>query len=160
MEVILKKDVDGLGKYGELKIVKNGYARNFLIPNNLAVMADDKSKEEIEKERAKYESQRTEKQKLAEKNKDVIEKVKLNFEVKAIDGKMFGSVTNKNVAERLTETTKINVEKKDVEFETAHQTGQFKALIKLGDGIKAEVLVEVVSKEAFEKEVESKKKKE
>ncbi len=160
MEVILKKDVNGLGKYGELKIVKDGYARNFLIPNNLAVMADDKSKEEIEKERAKYESQRNERQKLAEKNKSVIEKVKLSFEVKAIDGKMFGSVTNKNVAEKLTETTKINVEKKDVEFETAHQTGQFKALIKLGEGVRAEVLVEVVSKEAFEKEVDSKKKKE
>lgn len=156
MEVILKKDVDGLGKYGELKQVKDGYGRNYLIPKGLAVMATEQAKKDVEAKREKYEKERNEFVKKAEDLKKKIEGTKVEFIAKAIDGKMFGSVTNKDVAEKLAENSKVNIEKKNVEFETVHEVGEYKALVKLGSGVRAEVTV-IVKEE--KEEVKSKKEK-
>lgn len=157
MEVVLKKDVDGLGKYGDIKDVKDGYARNFLIPKGFAVMATEEARASVEKQREKYEKERADFIKKAETEKKDLEKVSLTFEVKAIDGKMFGSVTNLDVANKISEQAKINVEKKDVEFETTHEVGNYKALVKLGSGVRAEIKVTVKAEEQVKEKKEAKK---
>lgn len=156
MEVILKKDIDGLGKYGEIKEVKDGYARNFLIPKAFAVMATKETKKEVEEQRERYEKKRMDIVGKAEETKKKLKKIKLEFKAKAIDGKMFGSVTNLDVANKIAEKSKINIEKKDVEFETAREIGDYRALVKLGSGVGAEIKISIKEEKEKEKKKEVK----
>lgn len=147
MEVILKKNIEGIGRFGEVKNVKDGYARNYLIPNGLAVPATAKSKEEIEKDREKYEKEHADLiVKLEEKSSEINGKT-IEFEVKTTGGKMFGSITNKDVAERINSGHAFNIDKKNISMETIHEPGDYKALISFGEGIKAEVNIKVISQE-------------
>ena len=115
MKVLLLKDVKNLGKKGSVCNVADGYAQNFLFKNGLAVVASEKSLEirqdQIEKEK-QAEQQRIEE---ATKNKEILEKVMITFKAKAgKDGRMFGNISTKQVAEEVTKVTKINIDKRKI----------------------------------------------
>jgi large subunit ribosomal protein L9 len=147
MEVILKKNIEGIGKFGEVKNVKDGYARNYLIPNGFAIQASAKAKEEIEKQREAFEKNHKALMENLEKKSLEINGKTIEFEVKTTGGKIFGSITNKDVVERINSGHSTNIDKKNVSIQTIHEPGDYKAQVKFGEGIKAEVNVKVVSQE-------------
>ena len=115
MKVLLLKDVKNLGKKGAVCNVADGYAQNFLFKNGLAVQASDKAQEirqaEIQKEKEE-EAKRVEE---ANKNKVVLEALMVTFKAKAgKDGRMFGTISNKQVAEEIIKLTKVNVDKRKI----------------------------------------------
>jgi len=117
MEVILREDVTHLGKAGEVVTVKNGYARNFLIPRGLAYQATagNKRRIEVEKQRrdAQLETQRTEASGLAER----LAALSLTFTVRTGEGdKLFGSITAADIAEKLKEQG-FSVDKRRIDLD-------------------------------------------
>ncbi len=113
MKVILNQDVKGQGKKGDLVEVSDGYARNFLLPKNLAIPA---TKENINVLKGQQESREYRHQKELEEAQQTakkIEEIKVTLKAKAGDnGKLFGSVTSKDVAEALTNEHHIKIDKK------------------------------------------------
>ena len=132
MEVILREDVEKLGKTGEKVKVKEGYARNFLFPRNLALPATDKNLKAVEDEKRKksaiHQKELEEAKALAEK----ISKASCTVMVKAGENdKLYGSVTTQDIASAL-EVEGIAVEKKRIELpEPIHQLGVYYAQVKL-----------------------------
>lgn len=145
MKVILTEDLRGSGKRGETIEVKEGFGRNFLIPKGLALPATEgniKKAENIIKERiAKKERDL----KAAADIKIKLEEVTLNIKKKAGgDGKLFGSITNRDVAEAIKASLGFEIDKKDVRIkEPIKITGMHEIEIHLEQGIVANVKVEV-----------------
>lgn len=117
MKMILIEDVKGLGKAGEVVNSKPGYARNYLLPNNLAI--------EATKENMKiWEAEQKEKRRIAQENleeaealKDKIEKTAVVIKAKVGDGdRLFGAITSKDIAEALEKQTGIVVDKRKIEL--------------------------------------------
>ncbi len=147
MEIILKKDLKGLGYKNDIVKVKNGYGRNFLIPQGVAVLATDSNKkmqaEEIKQSSFKEQKLRTEATATAAKFADVTVKVG----AKAGDsGKIFGSVTNIQLAEALKKAG-YDVERKNIEMnEDAIKTlGTYSAKVRLFKEINATINFEVIA---------------
>lgn len=146
MKVLLLKDVKNLGKKGAVCNVADGYAQNFLFKNGLAVQASEKAKEireqEIEKE--KQEEQRRVEE--ATKNKVVLENTMVTFKAKAgKDGRMFGNISTKQVAEELTRITKINIDKRKITSDvTINAFGVTNVNIELHKKVIAKVKVQVL----------------
>ena len=145
MDVILRQDVDKLGRAGDMVSVKDGFARNFLLPQGLAYLATEGNKRRLENERA----QKTRKH-AAEiaASKDIasrLEAVSLTFTMKAGEGdKLFGSVTAGDVAERL-KAEGFGVDKKAIELdEPLKALGVYKIPVRLHPEVKPEVRVWVV----------------
>lgn len=113
MKVILNQDVKGQGKKGDLVEVSDGYARNFLLPKNLAIPA---SKENINVLKGQQESREYRQQKELEEAQAIakkIDEIKVVLKAKAGDnGKLFGSITSKDVSEALTQQHHIKIDKK------------------------------------------------
>lgn len=145
MEVILREDVTHLGKAGMIVNVKNGYARNYLIPQGLAYQATAGNKRRIEVERqqrdARAETQRAEATAFA----DRLASVSLTFTVKTGEGdKLFGSITAADIAEKLKEQG-FGIEKRRVELdEPIKLVGIYKVPVRLEAGVVAEIRVWVV----------------
>ena len=145
MKVILKSDVKGTGKQGELVNVSDGYARNFLFPKNLAVQADTAALNEYHtKEAAKQHHKEEEIQNA----KDIA--AKLNGSTVVVtakagaNGKLFGSVTAKEVCGEINKKFSLNLEKKKVVLESDIKVfGIFEVEVKLHAGISAKMKVEV-----------------
>lgn len=144
MKVILKADVKGLGKKGQLVNASDGYARNFLFPKNLAVeanaqaMSELKNKENAEKYKIATETA------AAQKNADRIKGKTIKLTAKAgQNGKLFGSVTSKEVAEKLKAEFDISVDKRKINMEDIKTFGTFEAEVKLYTGISAKIYVMV-----------------
>ena len=146
MEVILKQDIDNLGYENDVVKVKNGFARNYLIPKGMAMLATETNKKvlaEVQKQKSfKEEKLRTE----AETTAKLLEKLELKIGAKAgTSGKIFGSVNAIQIAESLKEKgheidrKKINVD------DSIKELGSYTATVKLYKDIKAEVKFEVVS---------------
>ena len=117
MKVILLKDVKGLGKEGDLVNAKDGYARNFLLPKGDAIEATPanlkKWKEEQAKEAEKKENQHKEALELKEK----IEAITVTINGKAGDGgRLFGSITSKDIADALKEQYNIDIDRRKIEL--------------------------------------------
>lgn len=144
MKVVLKADVKGLGKKGELVNVSDGYARNFLFPRKLAAeanaqaMSELKNKEDAERYRIATETA------AAKKNAAEIEGKTIKIPAKAGQGgKLFGSVTSKEVSEKLKSEYGITVDKRKIAMDDIKTFGTFQAEIKLYTGISATVFVVV-----------------
>lgn len=102
MEVILLEKVSNLGQLGDIVRVKDGYARNYLIPNGQARRATDKARQEFEARRAELEKAAAAKLAAAKAEAERIANVSLHVvEKSAVDGRLFGSVTNMTVVEAL-----------------------------------------------------------
>lgn len=113
MKVILTKDVKKLGKTGEIVNVADGYGQNFLIKNNLAVLATEHGKEIVARNKEQERLQDLENKKKAEDLKKTLESITLDFYLSSgKDGKTFGSVSTKNVAEELLKKHDIKIDKR------------------------------------------------
>jgi large subunit ribosomal protein L9 len=147
MKIILRCDVEALGKTGETLVVKDGYARNYLIPQGLALEASAASLRVIEKERQdlvkKKERERKEALALAEK----IKNTSCTITVEAgLDDKLFGVVTNQDVAEAY-EQEGLTIDKRAIELaEPIKELGVFYVPIKVHPEVTAEAKVWVVKK--------------
>ena len=143
MKVLLLKDVKGLGKAGEIKEAKNGYARNYLIPKGFAKLATPEVIKEWQEEQARKEAElKAELEKLNEiKEKLESEKIVIKHKLGA-NGQLLGSVTNKEIAEVLKEKG-FDIDKKQIEHTTIKAPGIYTIDIKLGHGIHAKVEIEV-----------------
>lgn len=145
MKVILLEDVKGTGKKGEVKEVKDGYARNCLLAKKLAVeasatnMSDLKGKKEAQEHKIELERQ------AAQESCDSINGKKVTIKAKAGQGgRLFGAVTAGNVADVIAEQLKVTVEKKKISLNSEIKNfGSYTAEIKLYNGISAKVTVEV-----------------
>jgi large subunit ribosomal protein L9 len=146
MKVILLKDVKGLGKEGELVNAKDGYARNFLIPRKLAVEATDANLKKWEEDMARKRQKQQEEYERALKLKEKIEGVSIEIKSKAGEGgKLFGSITSKDIAEALKKQHKIDVDKKKIDMKNNIKTlGTTTVEIKVYPEITATLKVNVV----------------
>ena len=148
MKVILTQDVKGQGKKDQIVDVSDGYARNFLFPKKLAVAADAKSMNEIKNKEAskqhKIETERAEAMATAKKLEDIT----LVFEYAAgADSKLYGSVTNKDLAEKLAANYKIIIDKRKIVLPEPVKTfGTFTADAKLFADVSAKIKFTVTSK--------------
>ncbi len=144
MKVVLKQDVKGLGKKGELVNTSDGYARNFLFPKGLAVEANAQSMTELRnREQAQKYKIETETA-AAKKAASEIQGKTLKIKAKAgQNGKLFGSVTSKEIAEKLKEEFKLDVDKRKVVVEDIKQFGTYEFEVKLYQGISAKLFVSV-----------------
>ena len=146
MKVILKENIKGVGKKDEIINASDGYARNYLFPKNLAVEANatnlSKLKTKQDSENYKKNQEKEEAKGLAEK----LEKVRLRFNVKTGEnGKVFGGVSSKEIAEKLEKEYNFKVDKKKIELkETIKTLGITKINVKLYEGVIAKLNVEVL----------------
>ena len=148
MKVILKADIKGVGKKDEVINASDGYARNFLFPKNLAVEAN---KENMAKLKAKQDSAKYQKDKEKEeaiKVADKLSKILLKIKVKAGEnGKIFGGVSAKEIAQELSKEYKIEVDKKKIDLkETIKTLGVHNVDIKLFEGVVGNLKIDVISK--------------
>lgn len=147
MKVILKQDVKGLGKKEQMVEASDGYARNFLFPRGLAVEANATNlnimKTKKEAEAQKKEREIAQAKELAKKIKDVT----LALKVKAGDnGKLFGSITSKDVAEAMKTQQKIEIDKKKIVMPDALKSvGTFEVEVKLYPEISSKFTVKIES---------------
>ena len=113
MKVILTQDVKKVGKKGDIVNVADGYGQNFLIKNKLAVLATEHGKEIVAHNKEQERLQDLENKKKAEELKETLENITLEFALSSgKDGKTFGSVSPKNVAEELLKTHDIKIDKR------------------------------------------------
>ncbi|MGA2670368.1 MAG: 50S ribosomal protein L9 [Dehalococcoidia bacterium] len=158
MKIVLLEDVAGTGKAGEIKEVSKGYAKNFLLPRKLALIATPAVTKQVES--------RLEKEKLEES----IDREKLVELAQQIEGKeirlkarlgagerLFGSITAADVAEELSRTIGSVIDKKKIDIEKAfRQTGSYEVAVKLASDIKPKITV-IIEEEEKEAAVEEKK---
>ena len=146
MKVILTDNIVRVGVKGDLVDVKSGYFRNYLDPQGLAVKATKENMEELEKMREQLKKEEAENRKAAETLKEKIEALTVEQKVRVgEDGKLFGSVTNKDIAEALANQG-IEIDRKRIEeVEKIDGLGEFVINARLYEGVNAELKVNVVA---------------
>lgn len=148
MEVILKQDVQGLGYTNDLVNVKNGYGRNFLIPQGMAILATESSKK-IREEVLKQKSYKEEKiVKEAETLLAALQDITVKIGAKAgTSGKIFGSVNAMQIADALKNQFKFEIDKKQivVDGDAIKDIGTYKATVKIHKEISAEINLDVIA---------------
>lgn len=147
MKVILKADIKGVGKKDEIINASDGYARNFLFPKNLAVEANN---ENISKWKAKQQSAQYQKQQEKEeamKIADKLSKISIRIQVRAGEnGKIFGGVSSKEIAEVLEKQYQIRVDKKKIDLKEPIKTLGIRIVeIKLFEGVIGKVKVDILA---------------
>lgn len=144
MKVLLKQDVKGQGKAGQIVNVSDGYARNFLFPRQLAVPADAQAMNEVrtKEEAARYHArvEKEESTKTAEMLKDKILEIKAKA---GSAGRLFGSVTTKEVASELERQFGVKVDKRKITMDDIKAFGSYAAELKLPQGVVAKLTVKV-----------------
>ena len=160
MEVILKKDVQNIGEAGDIVNVKDGYARNCLLPQNLAEIATKGAKENREKNLARIKAKQEKLHAEAlETAKKIEEAGMLEFSAKAGEsGKLFGAITTKRLAEEIKSKTGIEIDRKSILLtEPVNKLGRFTMTIKLTSKVKAAVDIMVSASEVLKEELEEEK---
>jgi large subunit ribosomal protein L9 len=148
MELILKEDVENLGFKDDLVVVKNGYGRNFLIPQGKAILATISAKKVLA-EKLKQ-SQVKEKQAIEEANKIVkkLEKLELKIGAKSENDKLFGSVTNSEISKELS-SEGFEIEKKCIQLSSSiKKIGSYTAKIRLHREVYYDLNFDVVSSQS------------
>lgn len=146
MIVILLKDVKGTGKAGEVVKVSDGYARNMLLPKGLAKEATEGNIRNLEKQKEIAEEKRAEQKAAAEKQAEKIRNITLTIKSKGGDsGKLFGSITSKDIADALQKQENIKVDKKKIVLDSPiKQTGEAEVTVKLFSEVTATLKVNVI----------------
>jgi len=145
MKVLLIKDVKSLGKTGEIKEVKDGYAQNFLIKKGFAKAATAEVIQEWEAKQQQLKSQQEKEIEQLNALKRKIEAIELKISKKlGENGSLFGAVTAKDVEQALKEDHNLEVDKKNINIEKAiKSTGLFEIDVKLGHGIHANLKLNI-----------------
>ena len=146
MKVILLQDIKGVGKKDEIINASDGHAKNYLFPKKLAVPADKEHMSKLEAKKSSENHKKELEKEAAKKNKEKIAKITLKIATKCGEnGKIFGSITSKEIAENLKKQYQIEVDKKKVQLnEPIKILGTTNVDIKLFEGIIATLKVMVV----------------
>ena len=146
MKVILLENVKGVGKKDEIINANDGYARNFLLPRNLAVEANTQNMAKLESKKSSKEHKRMTEKKEAEELAKKLEKIILKIQVKAGEnGKIIGGVTSKEISEQLQKQYNFSIDKKKIDLkETIKTTGIFNIELKLFEGVNGKLKVHVI----------------
>jgi len=145
MKVILKADVKGQGKKGDLINASDGYAKNFLLPKGLAVVADKSAINELESKKSAAQFHKNQEEMRAKELAEKLEGKKVTFKAKSGEnGKLFGSITAQDVANEIKMQLHLEVDKKKVQLESIKTLGSTEAIVKIYPGVSAKVKVEVL----------------
>ncbi len=132
MKVLLIKDVYKLGRAGEVKKVADGYGRNFLLPQGLAMLATAGALQQAEKIKSQAEIRRTQQNSELKGLADQIAGVTLTFAAKAGEtGKLYGSITTQDVAAALQEQTRFEVKRQQIDMQPVREIGEYTARVRL-----------------------------
>ena len=147
MKVILKQDIKGVGKKDEIINASDGYARNFLFPKNMAVEANAENMSKLKAKQDSNAYKKGQEKEEAQKIADRLSKISLKIKVKSgANGKIFGGVSSKEIADSLEKEYKIKVDKKKIELkETVKNLGTFSVDIKLFEGVIGKLKIDVIS---------------
>jgi len=147
MKVIFIKDLKGQGKVGEEKNISDGYAKNFLIPKGYAIEATAANLNDYKGKKDSQEFKKQQEIDNAEKIKSDLDKITLTISAKSGDnGKLFGSITSKEIAEKLNKDHKISIDKKKFILpDGIKTTGSITVDIKLHPGIVGKLKIKVIS---------------
>ena len=142
MKVLLLKDVYKLGRAGDVKKVADGYGRNFLLPQRLAVLATAGALKQIEKIRSQAEVRRTEQNSELKDLAAQINGITLVFSAKAGEtGKLYGSITTQDVATAIQEKARYEVKKQQIDMQPIRNLGEFTAYVRLTMDLVPEVKI-------------------
>ena len=147
MKVILKANIKGVGKKDQVINASDGYARNFLFPKNLAVEANAENMSKLKGMQDSKAFKKSQEKEEAERIADKLSKILLKIKVKSgANGKIFGGVSSKEIAENLEKQYQIKVDKKKIDLKDAIKTlGTFNVDIKLFEGVIGKVKIDVIS---------------
>ncbi|MBN2160902.1 MAG: 50S ribosomal protein L9 [Spirochaetes bacterium] len=147
MKVILQKDIPSLGDAGDIKDVSDGYARNYLLPRKLVIMADKSSKRAAEHQKKLIRIKKEKRKRQSEKIAESLAGMELELAVQVgEEGKLFGSVTAMDIAKKLKEKG-FEIDKRKILIESPiKQVGEYIVKIKLDEGQAPEIKV-IVGKE-------------
>jgi len=150
MKVILIEDVQGTGKKGDTVTVRDGYGRNFLVPRGLAIPATQGNVVRFENIVRSVSNKKARDIQTAEELKAKLEEKPLKIKKRAgDDGRLFGSVTHKDIVEAIQASANIEIDKKLVRIEEAIKvTGEHTVTIHLQPNVNAEIKIEVEKEEA------------
>ncbi|MBS4028498.1 MAG: 50S ribosomal protein L9 [Ignavibacteriales bacterium] len=145
MKIILRKNIETLGKMGDVLTVKDGYARNYLLPRNLAYVATAGSLRALEEEKRMHEFRHKKEFRSAQQLASGLQNVTVTVSVKVgEEGRLFGSVTSMDIANEL-KLQKFDVDKRMIELdEPIKSIGTFPVTVKLHTDVKVVVQVKVV----------------
>jgi len=152
MKVVFLQDVSTVAKTGEIKEVADGYARNFLFPKKLALLADSSAASTVEARlKAKAREQEKTREQLLEvadklEGKEIILKAKVGA-----NERLYGSITGADIAAELESTTKLSIDKKKVELpEAIRKLGSYEVIVRLAQDMTPKIKVTVQAKETEE----------
>jgi large subunit ribosomal protein L9 len=148
MEVILRQDVEKLGSRGQVVKVAPGYARNFLLPNKIAVPATDANRKIVEMERQAHVRKEAKQKGEAEDLAKLVNGVSVTIVQKAGENdQLFGSVTSKDIAEALA-AQRFEIDRRKIQMEEPiKQLGDYKIPVRLHKDVTAEITVHVIKEE-------------
>jgi large subunit ribosomal protein L9 len=153
MEVILREHVDNLGRRGEIVKVADGYARNYLLPRKLALLATDGNKKQIERERVKFEAKELEEKKVAEAVADRLKNVEVEIARKVGETEaLYGSVTSSDIAAVLAGKGFDFDRRKIALQEPIKKLGEYEIPVKLHRDVAITIKVRVVAEGGPEKQ--------
>ena len=150
MQVILLEKITNVGNLGDVVKVKDGFARNFLIPQGKAKRATAANLKEFEGRRTELEKKANEQLTGAQERAEKLEGLKIDIAQKAgVDGRLFGSVTNADIAEAVTKSTNIQVKKAEIRMPQGplKHIGEFPIVIQLHSDVLANITVHVVAEQ-------------
>jgi large subunit ribosomal protein L9 len=142
MKIMLIKDVYKLGRAGDVKRVADGYGRNYLLPQGLAVLATPGALKQVERIRSQAEIRRTEQNQELKGLADQIEGVVLTFAAKAGEtGKLYGSITTQSVAEALQQKIRYEIKRHQIDTQPIRNLGEFTANVRLTMDLTPEIKI-------------------
>ncbi|GAB5465075.1 MAG: 50S ribosomal protein L9 [Candidatus Kapaibacteriales bacterium] len=148
MEIILRQEVDNLGDMGEVVKVKDGYARNYLIPRGMAYYASPGALKKLEREKVQYEKKQAENKAAAEEQASKFDDLQVTIAMKVgEEGRLFGSVTPQMISQELS-IMGYEIDKRDITIPDAIKSlGIFEVLVKLHKEVTTKLKVWVISNE-------------
>ena len=145
MKVILLEDIKGTGKKGQVIDASDGHARNFLLPRKLAVEATKANMAQLEAKQKKVDQKLQEEIEAAQALATKLRETNIKIPVKVGDGKIYGSVSNKELAEGLQKQAGISIDRKKIVLEPVKTLGEHKATVKLHAKVHVPLAFELVA---------------